>query len=53
MKMLYSAAENIPVKMLYGKVYILNPKSYFSFGIILEKQLTPVAKVGFFNILYH
>ena len=52
MKMLYSAAENIPVKMLYGKVYILNPK-YFSFGIILEKQLTPVAKAGFFYILYH
>ena len=40
------------MKMLYGKVYILNPK-YFHFGIILEKQLTPVAKVGFFNILYH
>ena len=30
----------------------LHPK-YFRFGIILEKQLTPVAKVGFFNILYH
>ena len=30
----------------------LHPK-YFRFGIILEKQLTHVAKVGFFNILYH